>query len=101
MYTLEIGGTPIAVTDGNEGRAHNLFGSEAFRDDLRGLESDGQPLWDGSSPLTVRPASSREQAAFERAMSDSDDNGAAKRVSVLFLVRLDGIEGWVSRPTRH
>jgi hypothetical protein len=102
MYTLEISGRAIAVTDGNEGRAHNLFGSEVFRNDLRGLESNGEPLWDGSSPLTVRPASSREQAAFERAMSDSDDRSAVdKRVSVLFLVRLDGIEGWVSRPTRH
>jgi hypothetical protein len=98
MYTLEIDGRPIAVTDGNAGRAHNLFSSEMFRDDLRALESDGQPLWDGLARFNVRQASSSERAAFERATSDNDD---AKRVSVLFLVRLDGIEGWVSRPTRH
>jgi hypothetical protein len=64
MVTLEADGTPVAVTKGNEGEARAIFESPEFRQKLRSLESDGQPLWNGAGQLTIRLASTAEIRAF-------------------------------------
>jgi hypothetical protein len=64
MFTLEADGQPIAVTKGNWGEARAIFDSDAFRTKLRGMESDGKPLWTGNEALTMRPASRPEIRAF-------------------------------------
>jgi hypothetical protein len=64
MFTLEVGGAPVAVTKGNESEARALFESAAFRDKLRALESDGRPLWNGADPFRIRAASPAEIRAF-------------------------------------
>ena len=47
MYTLEVGGKAIAVTNADEEQARELFMSEDFKADLLSLRSENQPLWDG------------------------------------------------------
>jgi hypothetical protein len=95
MFTLEIDGKPIAVTDAGESQARELFQSQAFRDDLLEMESDGEALWDGKKPLNVRPASEDEIDAFDDTMDedeeDEDDTNEddEEGINVLFLVPVD------------
>ncbi|WP_162820550.1 hypothetical protein [Microvirga calopogonii] len=77
MFTLEIGGKPIAITDADETQARNIFESAEFGQDLTVMTSGGAPLWDGQdgqAPLTIRPASQEEVAAFEAPELDVDDD---------------------------
>jgi hypothetical protein len=98
MFTLEIKGTPLVVTNATESEAADLFESEEFKDDLRNLKSDGQPLWDGTSPLVIRPASREEIESFDSALDDdefegedeTDDDGDP--IDVVFLVEVDDEE---------
>ncbi len=98
MFTLEIKGTAIAVTNANQEEAAGLFESEEFKEDLRTLTTEGTPLWDGKSPLTVRPASEDEIDSFEEAMNDDeyedeDEDDDEEPIDVVFLVEIDAMEG--------
>lgn len=64
MFTLEVDGEPVAVTKGNRGEARAIFEGAEFKDKLRRMESDGQPLWGGGDRFTIRPASPSEIRAF-------------------------------------
>ena len=88
MFALEIASKPIAVTDAGEERAEDFFRSDLFKSHLRELQSDGRPLWDGTSLLNVRPASEVEIAAFRRAeAADADeDEKEASEGAVTFSV---------------
>ena len=58
MFTLEIGGQPIAVIQAStREEAEAILTNDAFREDLTLLDQDGQPLWDGRADLIVREAS--------------------------------------------
>ena len=72
MFTLEISGKPVAVTNASEDEARELFESGAFKDDLMTLESEGAPLWDGYASLNIRPATQDETEAFESAVTEED-----------------------------
>lgn len=106
MFTLEIGGRAIAMTDADDSQARELFGSEDFKSDLRSLESEGRPLWDGSARLDVRPSSEEEIEAFDAALDGDEDEPAGldgvgedddlddeDGIDVLFLVPVNTIEG--------
>ncbi len=99
MFTLEIKGTAIAVTNADKDEASGLFESEEFKEDLKSLTTDGTALWDGRAPLTVRPASEDEIDAFDEAMNDEDyedeDDGDddEEPIDVVFLVEIDAMEG--------
>jgi hypothetical protein len=47
MFTLALSDKPVAVTNAAKDEARDLFMSNEFRQDLRALESEGAPLWDG------------------------------------------------------
>ena len=51
MFTLTISDKAVAVTNADEDEARELFMSEDFKDDLKTLETDGAPLWDGFATL--------------------------------------------------
>jgi len=100
MFTLEIKGTAIAVTNANEDEAAGLFESDEFKEDLKTLTTDGRPLWDGKAPITVRPASEDEIDSFDEAMNDEDyedededDADDEEPIDVVFLVEIDAMEG--------
>ena len=98
MFTLEIKGQAIVVTNATEDEAAGLFESEEFKEDLKTLTSEGQPLWDGSAPLTVRPASEDEVDSFDEAMNDEeyededDADDDDEPIDVVFLVEIDSME---------
>jgi hypothetical protein len=108
MFTLEIAGRAIAITDADVAHARELFGSEGFRDDLRSLESEGRFLWDGMAPFTIRAASDEEIAAFDDVLDevedadtedhaagqvqDGDDEDEEDGINVVFLAPVDAAD---------
>jgi hypothetical protein len=88
MFTLEIGGNPVAITDADEAQARAIFESDEFKHDLTVLTREGTPLWDGSAPLNVRSASQEEAAALEAPELDVDDE-EDDDLFVTFLVPID------------
>ena len=75
MYTLEIDGRAVAVINGDEETARDLFTCDGFKDDIRAMTSEGRPLWNATAALTVRPASDAEVEEFEDALSEDDEEG--------------------------
>ena len=88
MFTLTISDKPVAVTNANEEEARELFMSEDFKEDLKSLESEGAPLWDGHASLNIRPATEDEMAEFEDADFDDDeeDDDEEDGPFIMFLV---------------
>src|SRR5215212_8982402 len=62
MFTLEVAGKPIAVTNASEDETREIFESDAFKEDLKTVESEGAPIWDGFATLSIRPATRDEIA---------------------------------------
>ena len=95
MFTLEINGTAIVVTNAAENEARELLQSDDFKEDLKTLTAEGRPLWDGTSPLTVRAATEDEVEAFEEALEDEDyqdedpTDDDDDPIDVVFLVEVD------------
>lgn len=75
MFTLEIDGTAVAVINSDEASAKDLFTCEGFKEDIRTMTSDGKPLWNGTSPLTIRAANEDEIEIFEDALAEDDGEG--------------------------
>jgi hypothetical protein len=88
MFTLTISDKPVAITNANEEEARELLMSEEFKDDLKVLESEGAPLWDGFASLNVRPATEEEKAEFEGADFDEEeeDDDEEEGPYIMFLV---------------
>ena len=108
MYTLEINGTALVVTNADEPEARALLESEDFKSDLKTLTAEGRPLWDGSAPLNIRKASESEVEAFEEALNDDDyedeedeededeeeeDGQEDEPIDIVFLVEIDEADG--------
>ena len=72
MFTLEIDGVAIAVINGSEEVANDLFTCDGFKDDIQTMKSDGKVLWNGTSPLKVRAATEEEIEIFEDALAEDD-----------------------------
>ena len=89
MFTLTISDKPVAITNAGEDEARELLMSEDFKDDLKVLESEGAPLWDGFASLNVRAATEEEKNEFENADFDDDeddDDEEEEGPYIMFLV---------------
>ena len=75
MFTLEIDGTAIAVINGDEATARDLFTCDGFKEDIRTMTIDGRPIWNGTSALTVRKSTEDEIEEFEDALASDDGEG--------------------------
>lgn len=91
MLTIEIQGRAIAIVDADEESARDLIADEDFREDLASITSDGEPVWDGSAELTLRPSTSEEEAVAAEAV-DEDDVDLEGDLMVVFLIALDDEE---------
>jgi hypothetical protein len=94
MFTVEIGGRAIAVTNADEAQARELIESEEFREDLTVILSDGKPVWDGKSEIGIRAATPDEEEEFESADEGDDEEEEidGDEPSVVFLVDIDDEE---------
>jgi len=90
MFTIEIAGWAIAVTNADEEQARELIESEEFREDLTLMHSDGKPIWDGKAALALRKATEYEVEEFDDADDldddEMEDNGDP---AVVFLIDID------------
>ena len=75
MFTLEIDGTAVAVINGDEETARDLFTCDGFKSDIQAMTSSGTPLWNGKSELKIRPATEDEIEIFEDALAEDDGSG--------------------------
>lgn len=75
MFTLEIDGTAIAVINGDEATARDLFTCDGFKEDIRTMTTAGRPIWNGTSELTVRKSTEDEIEEFEDALAADDGEG--------------------------
>jgi hypothetical protein len=97
MFTLEIDGVAVAMTDADEAEAREIFDSEDFKADLADFTTDGKPVWDGKTPFTVRPATEDEEDLFDDSLEaddeddleDEDEDEDEDGASVVFLVVVD------------
>jgi len=90
MFTVEIAGRAIAVTNADEAQARELIESEEFREDLTVIQSEGKPIWDGKAKLELRPATPDEEEEFEDADDlDEEDEADEDEPSVVFLIDID------------
>ena len=89
MFTVEIDGRAIAVTNAQEDQARDLIESEEFLDDLMVMESNGKPVWNGQTPVTLRPATPDEKAEFHEAEDLDDDIDDEDEPCVVFLIDID------------
>jgi hypothetical protein len=93
MFTVEIAGRAIAVTNADEAQARELIESEEFREDLTVIQSEGKPIWDGKATLDLRPATPAEEEEFEEADDlDDEDEADDDEPSVVFLIDIDDEE---------
>jgi hypothetical protein len=49
MFTLEMGGRPVAKIQADQTEAREFFEDQTFKDDMRRWLSDGQPILDGKA----------------------------------------------------
>jgi hypothetical protein len=96
MFTIEIGGKPIAVVDAPETDVRELLDQDDFMEDLSSLTTEGKPLWDGRAALTIRPSTPDEVAEYEDSAFDDEDEDEEEddeeSSTVYFLVPLDDEE---------
>ena len=74
MFTLEIDGTAVAVINGTEEVARDLFTCDGFKEDIQAMTTEGRPLWNGTSELKIRPATEDEVEIFEDALAEDDSD---------------------------
>lgn len=93
MFTLEIDGVAVAMTDADEADAREIFDSEDFKADLAEFTTGGEPVWDGKSPFVIRPATEDEEDLFDDSLAadeeDDEDEEEEDGASVVFLVMVD------------
>lgn len=85
VYVLEIAGRPtLAFEAANYNDARSLTVEEWLREELAGLRSNGSPVWDGETKLTVRRAEEGEKQLF----AEASENGQPSDTDELFFVYL-------------
>jgi hypothetical protein len=92
MFTLEVAGKPIAVTNASEDETREIFESDAFKEDLKSVKSEGTPIWDGLARVRIRPATRDEIAAFETTPIGEGEEVDEDAPMIMFLVEIDGPE---------
>ena len=88
IFTLEIGGKPTVSFVASVREAQELLKEAWLLEDLRGLTSEGNALWDGSKPLRARPASEHEAERYRDIAAEVEEE--ASDILLAFLVTLDG-----------
>ena len=69
-FVLETGGRAVlAFMAGGIEQARHLCAEEWFAEELASYRSGGQPVWDGSTELKIRRASSSEAAEIQIALT--------------------------------
>jgi hypothetical protein len=76
-YVAAIDGKPVlAFRAEDDEQARAIVDRESMRSDLKALvDFDGNPLWNGKSPIAVREATPAEHAEWEESRDDAIEDG--------------------------
>ncbi|SDB22868.1 hypothetical protein [Belnapia rosea] len=93
LFTIEVAGRALLVFPEKDSAAAEELATHSIGPDLQDFEEDGEPLWDGEEPLSVRPATASESALWDQGLAeakatDSADQFDADSYAVL-LVEVD------------
>lgn len=96
LYTLEAQDRAVLVFAEESEESARTLALEAIAPDLQILESEGQPVWDGESPLVVRAANEEEtaewEADFAQAIEDEEVTEDERQGYALFLIDVEDAE---------
>ena len=95
IFVLEIKGTPVLAFDADTLEEANAYAASAGEEqDLEELTSNGEPLWNGEDPITVRTATEDEAGLFEevRAEDWEEEPHADAEDFIVYLVPLDDLD---------
>lgn len=97
LYVIEIGGEPILVfPEQTLALAEEEAATGNVTEALQEFERDGEPVWDGEAPLTVRDASEAEMAQYEAGFAEASEDGEVSEEDrgefAVFLIETDDTE---------
>ena len=75
LFTIEVAGRPLLVFPEKSSEAAEELATETIGPDLQDFEEDGEPLWDGEEPLSVRPANEKESAIWDQGLAEAKSSG--------------------------
>ncbi len=75
LYTIEVAGRPLLVFPEKNDQAAEELAANSIGPDLQDFEEDGEPLWDGEEPLTVRAANESESAIWDQGLAEAKSSG--------------------------
>jgi hypothetical protein len=91
-FVLESGGRAVlAFSADNIRRATDFCAQQWFTAELGAYRSSGQPIWDGTSELTIRCANACEAAKLEVALETERTRGEYDGYIFAFLVPVDSV----------
>jgi hypothetical protein len=89
VFVLEIEQRPVVAFEAISAReARELVKERWLQDDLKGLRSNGQPLWNGKSRLRIGPAVGEQLDEVRTAIRFVS---AEDELAIVYLVPLDRI----------
>jgi hypothetical protein len=89
-FVLEVGGHAVlAFSAGSARQAADFCAQDWFAAELRAYRSGGQPIWDGTSELTIRCADASEAAKLDIALETELVRGQYDGFIFAFLVPVD------------
>jgi hypothetical protein len=76
-YVASLNGKPLlAFRAEDDEQAREVLEGGGMRSDLQTLtDMNGQPLWDGKSPIGLREATAAEHAEWEKSRDDAIEDG--------------------------
>lgn len=87
LFTLTVGKRPILVFEAEDDiDADDIAKAGWLRDDLRVLESEGRPLWDGRARIRVREASDAEREIYRARCAAAVEDGDGDTGMIIYLV---------------
>jgi hypothetical protein len=94
IFTAEIEGRPVVAFSEedppDEGETwDNVSDFDTIRNELLLMsEPSGRPLWDGETPITVRPATSEERSRWQTSLADAVRDGTQDKGNADWAVYL-------------
>ncbi|WP_052389438.1 hypothetical protein [Belnapia moabensis] len=97
LFTIEVAGRPLLVFPEKSTEAAEELATNSIGPDLQDFEEDGEPLWDGEEPLTVRAANDQESALWDQGLAEAKSSGDSADFDpdsyAVLLVEVDAEDG--------
>ena len=97
LFTIEVAGRALLVFPEKDSAAAEELATHSIGPDLQDFEEDGEPLWDGEEPLTVRAANEQESALWDQGLAEAKSSGDSADFDpesyAVLLVEVDAEDG--------